>query len=82
MSFFRLNFSSSDKQTLAIALPLILSNITIPLVGLVDNAVMGHLGSPIYIGAVTLLHRLTTFGYSIDITVHTEVMTINGLTLP
>ncbi len=73
MSFFRLNFSSSDKQTLAIALPLILSNITIPLVGLVDNAVMGHLGSPIYIGAVSIgsiiiSYILFSFGFFKSIT--------------
>jgi MATE family multidrug resistance protein len=31
-----------------------LANITIPFVGMVDTAVMGHLGSPHYIGAVAL----------------------------
>ena len=73
MSFFKLNLSSSDKKTLTIALPLILSNITIPLVGLVDNAVMGHLGSPIYIGAVSIgsiiiSYILFSFGFFKSIT--------------
>ncbi|MEC9206223.1 MAG: MATE family efflux transporter [Pseudomonadota bacterium] len=73
MSFLKLYFSSVDKQTLKIALPLILSNITIPLVGLVDNAVMGHLGSPIYIGAVgigsiIISYILFSFGFFKSIT--------------
>ena len=46
--------SDIDKNTLRIAIPLILANITIPLVGFVDNVAMGQLGSAIYIGAVGL----------------------------
>ena len=73
VSFLKLHFSSVDKQTLKIALPLILSNITIPLVGLVDNAVMGHLGSPIYIGAVSIgaiiiSYILFSFGFFKSVT--------------
>lgn len=34
--------------------PIILSNISVPLVGAVDTAVVGHLPDPIYIGAVAL----------------------------
>ena len=33
-----------NRQLLALATPMILSNITIPLLGLVDTAVIGHLG--------------------------------------
>lgn len=47
-----LNINSIDRNTLKIAIPLIISNITIPLVGFVDNVMMGHLGSVIYIGAI------------------------------
>ena len=47
-----LKISSIDRNTLKIAIPLIISNITIPLVGFVDNVMMGHLGSVIYIGAI------------------------------
>ena len=34
-----------DKEILRLALPSILANITVPLVGLVDTAVAGHLHS-------------------------------------
>ncbi len=34
--------------------PMILSNLSIPLLGLVDTAVMGHLSAPYYLGAVAV----------------------------
>lgn len=34
--------------------PIILSNLSVPLVGIVDTAVVGHLPDPVYIGAVAL----------------------------
>lgn len=37
-----------------LAWPMILSNISVPLLGLVDTAVMGHLDSSIYMGAVAV----------------------------
>ncbi len=37
-----------------IALPAIVSNITTPLLGLVDTAISGHLGSAAYLGAIAL----------------------------
>ncbi len=43
-----------DKQILSIALPSIVSNITVPLLGLVDVAITGHLGSAAYIGAIAV----------------------------
>ena len=43
-----------DRQILVIALPSIVSNITVPLLGLVDVAITGHLGSPAYIGAIAV----------------------------
>ena len=36
-----------DRQILQIALPSIVSNITVPLLGLIDVAIEGHLGSQI-----------------------------------
>ncbi|WP_020409190.1 MATE family efflux transporter [Hahella ganghwensis] len=45
----------------SLAWPLILSNITVPLLGLVDTAVLGHLESPVYLGAVALGANLFTF---------------------
>jgi len=43
-----------DKQILHIALPSIVSNITVPLLGLIDVAITGHLGSSAYIGAIAV----------------------------
>ena len=43
-----------DRDILRIALPSIVSNITVPLLGLVDLAIVGHLGSTSYIGAISL----------------------------
>ena len=43
-----------DKRILHIALPSIVANITVPLLGLVDMAVSGHLGNAVYIGAVAV----------------------------
>jgi len=43
-----------DQQILQIALPSIVSNITVPLLGMVDVAIVGHMGSPVYIGAVAV----------------------------
>ncbi|MCH5174447.1 MAG: MATE family efflux transporter [Prevotellaceae bacterium] len=48
-----------DKQILHIALPSIVSNITVPLLGLVDVAITGHLGSPVYLGAIAVGGMLT-----------------------
>ena len=43
-----------DRQILQIALPSIVSNITVPLLGLIDVAIVGHLGSPAYISAIAV----------------------------
>ena len=43
-----------DHQILEIALPAIVTNITVPLLGLVDTAIVGHMGSAAYIGAVAV----------------------------
>ena len=43
-----------DRQILQIALPSIVSNITVPLLGMIDVAIVGHMGSAIYIGAVAV----------------------------
>lgn len=54
-------FTSSDKQLWRLALPMILSNITVPLLGLVDTAVIGHLDSPVYLGGVAVGTTVTSF---------------------
>ena len=43
-----------DRQILAIALPAIVTNITVPLLGLVDTAIVGHMGAAAYIGAIAV----------------------------
>ena len=43
-----------NRQILKLALPSIVSNITVPLLGLVDQAIVGHLGAAAYIGAVAV----------------------------
>ena len=44
----------ADRKILSIALPAIVSNITVPLLGLVDVTIAGHLGSAAYIGAIAV----------------------------
>ena len=43
-----------DHQILQIALPAIVTNVTVPLLGLVDTAIVGHMGDAAYIGAVAV----------------------------
>ena len=43
-----------DRAVWRIAAPMMLSNVSIPLLGMVDSAVVGHLDSPIYLGAVAV----------------------------
>lgn len=44
----------TDQQILHIALPSIVSNITVPLLGLIDVSIVGHLGAASYIGAIAV----------------------------
>ena len=43
-----------NSEILKIALPSIVSNITVPLLGLIDVAIVGHMGDASYIGAVAV----------------------------
>lgn len=43
-----------NARVWSLAWPMILSNVTVPLLGLVDTAVVGHLSSPIYLAAVAI----------------------------
>jgi len=53
--------TTSDKALWRLALPMIFSNITVPLLGLVDTAVIGHLDSPVYLGGVAIGATATSF---------------------
>lgn len=43
-----------NKDILRIAIPSIISNITVPLLSLVDTTIVGHLGTTTYIGAIAV----------------------------
>ncbi|NKB63221.1 MAG: MATE family efflux transporter [Gammaproteobacteria bacterium] len=53
----------SHKHVWILAAPIIISNISVPLVGAVDTAVVGHLTRPDYIGAVALGAIIFSFLY-------------------
>lgn len=62
------HFTTLDRRLWALAWPLILTNITVPLLGLVDTAVLGHLPEAQYLGAVAIGANLFsviywTFGF-------------------
>ena len=46
--------NTHDREILQIAIPSIVSNITVPLLGLVDTTIVGHLGAASYIGAIAV----------------------------
>lgn len=52
-----------NRKILNLAIPNIISNITIPLLGIVDLAIMGRLDSEIYIGAIALGGMIFNFLY-------------------
>ncbi|QDF68402.1 MATE family efflux transporter [Shewanella sp. SNU WT4] len=52
--------AQANRHLLALALPMILSNITVPLLGLVDTAVIGHLSNAYYLGGVALASTIIT----------------------
>lgn len=51
------------RKVWGLALPIMLANVSIPLVGAVDTAVMGHLPSEVYIGAVAIGAVVFSFLY-------------------
>jgi len=55
--------AGEHRQVWRLAAPLILSNISIALLGLVDTAVVGHLGHPYYLGAIAVAAAIFDFLY-------------------
>jgi MATE family multidrug resistance protein len=55
--------TSTHRQVWAMAWPIILANITVPMLGAVDTAVVGHLPEPYYIGAVAIGAMLFNYIY-------------------
>ena len=55
------NTTVSHRSILAIAMPIMLSNVSTPLLGAVDTAVVGQIPDPAYIGAVAVGALVFTF---------------------
>ena len=53
----------THKRVLGIALPIVLANATVPILGLVDTGVVGQLGDPVPIGAVAIGATILTAIY-------------------
>ena len=53
----------NSKSVMQIAWPIIVANITIPLLGLVDTAVVGNLGNAALIGAIAIGSMVFGFVY-------------------
>ena len=53
-----------DRDVWRIAAPMILSAISVPLLGMVDTGVVGHLESAVYLGAVAIGSTIFSFLYS------------------
>ena len=51
------------RQVWRLALPIVLSNMTVPMLGLVGTAVIGHLDAPVYLAAVAVGALIFTFLY-------------------
>lgn len=55
-----------NRQILKLALPSIITNITVPLLGMVDVAIVGHIGNASYIAAIalaTMVFNLIYWGF-------------------
>lgn len=46
--------TDSYQRIFAIAVPMILSAISIPMLGIVDTAILGHLDSPVYLASINI----------------------------
>ena len=52
------------KQIWSLSWPVIIANLTIPLVGLADTAIMGHMPTSEYIASIALGALIFTFLYA------------------
>lgn len=58
-----MSHASPYRRLWSLAWPLMLTNLTVPLLGLVDTFVLGHLESPVYLAAVAVGANLFTILY-------------------
>ena len=49
-----MKLSGLNRKILALAIPSIAANITTPLLGLVDTAIAGHMGSAVFLAAIAV----------------------------
>lgn len=61
--YFRAKLHRMNRKILDLAIPNIISNITVPLLGIVDLALMGQLGDEAYIGAIAIGGMIFNFIY-------------------
>lgn len=64
MSISKFKISSLNRQIISLSVPNIVTNITVPLVGMVDIALMGHLSGYMHIGAIALGGMMFSLLYS------------------
>lgn len=55
--------SEMNKRVVKLALPNIITNITVPLLGMVDLAIVGHIGDQTHIGAIAIGTTIFNFIY-------------------
>lgn len=63
ISIFVAKFRRMNRKILNLAIPNIISNITVPLLGIVDLTLMGRLGDEVYIGAIAIGGMIFNFIY-------------------
>lgn len=49
-----MRLGSVNRQILSLAIPSIVANVTTPLLAFADTAIVGHMGSPVYIAAIAV----------------------------
>lgn len=54
-----------NRQILKLAMPAIVSNVTVPLLGLSDTAISGHLGSAVYIAAISVGSMMIALSFGV-----------------
>lgn len=55
--------NNTNKRILRLALPNIITNITVPLLGMVDLMIVGHIGNEVHIGAIAIGTMIFNFIY-------------------
>jgi MATE family multidrug resistance protein len=73
---------SDHKQVWQLAAPIIIANLSVPLLGAVDTAVIGHLDQSFYLGAVAIgavIFHFIYWGFGF-LRMGTGIVTLSALT--